>query len=431
MGFLLTMAVIGAIVRFFSRSDEGASGQPMTPPPPSGPRRGSHSDPGEALDTTRPVGPRPQRGSGAPERRDAHHGTLMVKRVPAKFESEDGSSLPITNVLISGSVFVPHDRFPVSLTVRLHDVTESAGVMDFENFLGVHCGIHDLQDEMGGFFHEEHFEVPYESTSLSDAHVVAIPDFALTLARKGRRRLAAFVFISPGNQPDLTFTDGSVEFDFDNPNVGYLEWEDHLLEQEEHLVAIAVAASAVDGRLENAEIDSIKQFFGSRYDGRDDAAKWKKRASASLKANVSDLQANRTSPGTLLTAATTALREAAEPDAMRTAFEVAVRAVASDGVVNEKEESLLIMLAKALDLSTSAVKEIRDRNLRASMFGELEDEVVLGMPPGLDDDAKRKWLATEYSKWRGRVSHANAEIAAEANIRLERITKLRTKLGTA
>jgi len=431
MEALVWIAIVVLIFWLGNRQSDGPGIQPSAPPPPSTPRREPSSRPGDGFDTTGGTKPRGRGGSGGPGRSDSFDGMLKVEREPSTHEGEGGASLPITNVRVSGSLFVPHNNFPALIAVRLFDITESAGLMDGENFLGVHCGIPDLQDEHGGFFHQVAFDVLYEATSLSDAPITVIPDFALTLARKGRRRLAIIVSVSPQYDPDDWFTHGSVQYDFENPKVGYLEWEDHFLEQEEHLVAIAVAASAVDGRLESSEIDGIKNFFGSRYDGRDDADKLKKRASSALKANVSDLQANRKTPGVLLTAATTALREAAEPDAMRTAFEVAVRAVASDGVVNEKEESLLSMLARALQLDASAVKEIRDRNLRASMFGELEDEVMLGMPPGLDDAAKRKWLATEYSKWRGRVTHATPEVAAEASIRLERITKLRTKLGVA
>lgn len=419
---------IGFIVWLGNRPSNQRPNQSISPPP-STPRREPASKPPGGASTPSGAKPRQQGGTGVRARPDAHDGMLVVERESSSFESDDGGSFPITNVRVSGPVFVPHNDFPVRIEVRLLDITESADALDSANFLGVHCGINDLQDAHGGFFHEEDFDMPYAATTLSDAQVVAIPDFALTLARKGRRRLLVVVSLAPQYDPEAWITHGTVEFDFVNPDIGYLEWEDHLLEQEEHLIAIAVAASAVDGRLESAEIDSIKQFFASRYDGRDDADKWKKLASKALKTNVSDLQGNRTTPGTLLTAATTALREAAEPDAMRTAFEVAVRAVASDGVVNEKEESLLSMLATALQLDASAVKEIRDRNLRASMFGELEDEVMLGMPPGLDDAAKRKWLATEYAKWRGRVTHSTPEVAAEANIRLERITKLRTKLG--
>ena len=354
---------------------------------------------------------------------------LFVERTPDTWapEGEPGSKgLPITAITMSGDIFVPWDGFPVTITMRMFDITESA---DPEKRYGIGCSIEGLHDEHGSFEFSQDIDIPYQATTLSDLAVGAIPDFALMLPRKGRRRVIVYVLIAPAHDPEEVFSYGSVEYDHVFDRVGYLEWEDHALEQEEHLVRIFVAASAVDEAIGREEIDTIKEFFSTRYEGREDAKKWKSRASAALRSTVEDLAEKRTTPGRLLNAAAKAIRDADEPEVSRSAYEVAVRAVAADGVVNQKEERLLEKLASALDLDNDVVRELRDRNLRASMFEHAEDESILGMPSGLSDEEKRAWLSAEYGKWRGRVAHANPDVAAEATIRLERIAKLRTTLG--
>lgn len=362
-------------------------------------------------------------------RPDDHDGLLFVERTPDLWIPEgdpDAKGLPITAITMSGDVFVDWDGFPVTITMRMFDVSESS---DPERRYGIACSLDDLHDENGWFEFSQDLEIPYQATTLSDLAVGAIPDFALMLPKKGRRRVIVYVLIAPAHDPEEPFSFGSVEYDVDFDRVGYLEWEDHALEQEEHLVRVFVAASAVDEAIGRLEIDAVKEFFATRYEGREDAKKWKSRASATLRSTVTELAEKRTTPGRLLTDAAKAIRDSGEPEVSRTAYEVAVRAVAADGVVNEKEERLLEKLASALSLDDTVVRELRDRNLRASMFEHAEDENILGMPSGLSDEEKRAWLSTEYGKWRGRVSHSNPDVAAEATIRLERIAKLRTTLG--
>lgn len=416
-GIIGVLFLLGIIAALFD--DQPASpAQPHAETP-----RGAA--PGAPQPQRAPAGPR--RGGGA--RPDEHDGLLFVTRMPDVWVSDDdpgAAGLPITSISVSGGLYVDWDGFPVTITVRMFDITESA---DPDQRYGIACTLDGLHDGNGWFEFSQDIEIPYRATTLSDLAIGAIPDFALMLPKKGRRRVIVYVLFAPASDPDNVFSFGSVEYDLQFDRVGYLEWEDHALEQEEHLVRVFVAASAVDEAIGRTEIDAIKEFFSTRYEGREDAKKWKSRASAALRSTVQDLAEGRTTPGRILTVAAKAIRDADEPEVSRAAYEVAVRAVAADGVVNEKEERLLEKLASALTLDADVVREVRDRNLRASMFEHAEDEQILGMPSGLSDQEKRAWLSSEYGKWRGRVSHANPDVAAEATIRLERIAKLRTTLG--
>lgn len=374
--------------------------------------------------------PRSTNGDRAPRaRRDETDGVLLVARESDVWHPDDdpsGEGLPITQLSMSGNIAVIHDDYPVNLLVRMFDITEGE---DTELRYPILCSIPELHDENGCFEFVTQIHIPYSMSTMDDYAVCAIPDFDLTLARRGRRRIIAYVIISEAYDLESAITYGSLEFDMVFDRVGFLEWEQHALEQEQHLVQVFVAASAIDGSIEKVEIDAIKEFFSGRYEGRDDASKWKSKATQALKSAVGDLKEGRILPGALMTSATKAIVASDEPEVVRTAFEVALRAVAADGVVNTKEEKLLTKLAASLALEESVVQGLRDRILRTSMFHGAEEDVVLGMPSGLDSKGKRKWLSAEYGKWRGRVSSSDPEIAAEAAMRLERIARLRATLS--
>jgi len=420
--FLIVVGVLLLLMLWAGMADDG--GQP----------KGDGVDPADdppkpERGTKVPSTPKPRSAPKPRRRPDAHDGLLYVERIPDVWRPDDDPEalgLPVTALQVSGDVYVEYNDFPTTVIVRMFDVTEGS---EIDERYAIGCDVDELHDENGFFEYTQDFHTPFQDTTFTDFAVGAIPDFALTLPKRGRRRVMVYVLFAPTYDLDEVFSYGSVEFDMDFDRVGYLEWEEHALQQEEHLVRIFVAASAIDGTIERSEIDAIKTFFSTRYEGREDAKKWKSSATATLRETVEDLKENRTTPGKLLNAAAKEILEADEPEVSRAAYEVAVRAVAADGAVNAKEEALLSKLALALQIDDDVVRELRDRNLRASMFEHLEDEVILGMPHGLDDDEKRSWLATEYGKWRGRVSHSNPDVASEASIRLERIAKLRTSLG--
>ncbi len=425
MEFFIGLVVI-IIIRALLSSGDSANSAPAPAPAPK-PKPKSAPEPKPKSGNT-PVEPS---GSGQKPRKrsDVQDGILQVSRMADTWVpdgSPDDDGLPITHIRISGDIYVPYEDYPANVFVRLFDITEST---DPAERFPVFCSINDLQDEHGAFEFATTLDIPYQSSSMDNYAICSIPDFDLVPAKRGRRRMIAYVVFSEIDDPDELITFGSLEFDMTFDRVGYLEWEEHALEQETHLVSVFVAASAVDGNIDKVEIDAVKQFFLNRYEGRDDAKKWKSKASEALKAAVGDIQEKRVTPGVMLTKAAKAIVAANEPEIARSAFEVALRAVAADGVVHPKEEKLLTKLATALQLEDKTVRNLRDRILKASMFEGAEDETALGMPAGLDDDGKRAWLSAEYGKWRGRVAHANPEIAAEATTRLERIAKLRTALG--
>ena len=65
------------------------------------------------------------------------------------------------------------------------------------------------------------------------------------------------------------------------------------------------------------------------------------------------------------------------------------------------------------------------------MYNEAGEASLLEMPPGLSHQEKIDFLNREYRKWRLRVTHKDPEVAADASLRLERITKMRRELTDA
>ena len=55
-------------------------------------------------------------------------------------------------------------------------------------------------------------------------------------------------------------------------------------------------------------------------------------------------------------------------------------------------------------------------------------DALLDMPTGLSIEEQISFLNREYQKWRSRVTHKDANIRTEAEIRLKRITERRREL---
>jgi tellurite resistance protein len=359
---------------------------------------------------------------------DEHGGSLIVHRRRETWTHGEGDARatePITALEISGDVEVPFSNCPVILTVRVVDVTDGDKPGEWHP---VFCRIDPLSDENGHLLLTEELTIPYTSTTLKDYPGPPIPDFALVLPRRGRRRLMALVMVARRDEPDADLAAGLVRYDMDFGEVGYLEWEAHTVAQEENLLRIFVAASTIDGTVGQAEFDEIKRFLADRYARHDDATSWKSRATATLKRTAAEIDSGSTTPERLLNSTARAIVEAGDAESARAAYEIAVRAVAADGVIGPKEEKLLTRLALALALDDGAVRELRERFIRSDMYADASDKSLLGMPAGMTLEAKRAWLSAEYAKWRGRVSHADPLIAAEATTRLERIARLRSSL---
>jgi len=327
-------------------------------------------------------------------------------------------------VSISGAIIVPRPKEPVRFRVRISDVNDSS-----DDPYPVFCMIPDIADEDGVYAFNEPTEIPYQFSQVDDMPITAIPLFALAGPKKGLRRIRVTVAITPDYGMEPVFATGSTTFTFTQEAIGYIEIKERTKARERQIATLALGVSAADGRIDKRETAVIRRFFAERFTGRHDAEHGREKITQTLQETLNRLRSGQEKPSKLVTRLCNELREDGDPAVTQAAYELCVQIVAADEAVNKREQRTLAFIAQRLGLPEKFVREVQDRNVRLTMYEEVGDEQLVGMPVGLSDSEKREFLSQEYRKWRARVTHSDPKIAAEASLRLRRIAKLRGQLS--
>lgn len=352
---------------------------------------------------------------------------LTVRCVDDTFTPADGSApLPIKEVRASGSIIVPHDRYPATMRVRLSDVTQSESE-PYPFF----CLIDELSDEDGAYTFDQHFEVPYQFSEIDNMPLTGIPLFALVGPHKGKRKVRVAVGVTDRENVDQVWTIGETTFTFRQQEEGYVERGERTKRREHQIAMLALAISASDGHIDKRETTVIRRFFAEHYTGRDDAGERSASITRTLQQTLSEVKNGSEEPSQMIRRLCDEIREDDDPAISQTAYELCVQVVAADEGVDAREEQALTLIADRLALPEDFQREVREQNLRMSMYDEPEDEHLVGMPAGLSEQEKIDFLNKEYKKWRSRSTHQNPEVASEATLRMERIAKLRRQLSDA
>jgi len=358
---------------------------------------------------------------------DARRKGVTIRCTDDKFTPESGGPpLPFKRVAISGSIVVPQPNQHVRIVIGLADVTASE-----DNAYPVFCMIPDLCDEDGLFHLEQPTTIPYQFSEVSDMALGAIPLFALVCPVKGTRCLKLSVALVDAATGDRVYTHGSSTFSFVQETLGYLEIQERTRARERQIASLALAISASDGHIDKRESTVIRRFFAERYSQVDDTGERRAMITEALQDTLARLKEKKENPSEVISHLCAELADDGDETIAQTAYELCVQVVAADEAVDRREQRALSFVAERLNLPDRYVQEVHDRNLRMSMYDEAEEEQLIGIPADLSHEEKLEYLNSEYRRWRARVTHKDPEVAAEATLRLERITKLRRQLTDA
>ena len=352
---------------------------------------------------------------------------LTVHCSNGSFEpSVGGPSLAVARVSISGAIVVPHDNQPVQFRVRVADISE-----DSDDPHPIFCTIPELSDEDGIYVSDQVSEIPYQLSEVSEMPIAGIPLFALVGPRGGKRKIRISVAVTPNDEWEPVFSIGSTEFTYTAEGVGYLELKERTEALEQQIAALALAMAAADGHIDKRELNVIRRYFSERFAGMETADNRRQKVTSTLQATLRQIRSDNEKPGRIIARLCNELHTDGDPSVAQSAYELCVEIAGADQTVGRREQKALDYIAERLELPDEFVREAHDRRLRLTMYGETREQDLIDMPQGLSDDEKRAFLNSEYRKWRARATHKDKQIAAEASLRLERITKLRAQLSEA
>jgi hypothetical protein len=296
----------------------------------------------------------------------------------------------------------------------------------------VFCMIPAMSDANGGFLFEQEFDLPYESCGLNDLDLVRIPLFALVGARSGQRQLRVVLLVVSQRNEKTRYGGGTNATSVNLVLPGYEELAERTAHRDKQIAQLALSLAAADGRIDKRETAHVRRFFAERNASLDNDDERSQKIDQLMNEAMQPFRDGgqgghklKELMGTLCSQ----LVEDGDDSVKQTAYELAVKVVAADEVVDEREQQALRFVAERLDLPAGFVKEVHDRNLRANMYSSNDTEMLLGIPPGMSAGEKKEFLSSEYRKWRSRVTHSDAQVAAEASVRLQQIAKARAALG--
>lgn len=344
---------------------------------------------------------------------------------PDSIRFSDGTPMDVMRLYIKGAITVPSDQHPCTIQISLWDVTDP-----MQRF-PVLTPLQDQQDPKGRFLVEHDLTIPYQHSTISGMLVCTIPFGFLHAPHKGRRILEATVVIGPQGYPSNFYRRATSRFIYQEHKIGYAEIRDHVKNSESAIAGLAVAFAAADGDVADVEVNVVKHFFSDRYADTSDAQHIAQGVNDEIDAVLQRMKNNTSDAAAEIARHVAFLREHADESALQVAYELCLTVITADGILAAAELERLNELSQELRLSSQFVKETNDRYIRVSMYQSSADADAVGMPAGLDREQQKTYLAEEYRKWRGRATHADPTIAAEASMRLERIAHLRAQLDDA
>ncbi len=211
---------------------------------------------------------------------------------------------------------------------------------------------------------------------------------------------------------------------------GYLAIEQERKKSILASMRLAVVAAMMDGSVEQAELDIIRDVAKRRVELVEDSVAFK----ADLQNAIRDALGKAKSDESLDELRSSALRDLQvidnEPLSIE-AVELCVEVLAADGVADKSELDFVYDLCDHLSVDKGLVRELLGKKMALEDLA-LEKGVcdfgVLGVDGSMESSEIRRHLNQAFRKWNSLVHHDNAQTAARAKEMLDMIGRARKEL---
>lgn len=194
-------------------------------------------------------------------------------------------------------------------------------------------------------------------------------------------------------------------FSSDISEVGYKEEKENKQEAQSLTIQVAMGLAYSDGSFDSTESKVIKEWAKRNLDSypESDAAK--------LKASFNDAFTESYKKGKNglidLSAVTARLSKIGDKKSKYDALELCHAVMGADGEIAENEMQFINKIAKELNISSEALKNVKD-SMIVDMGGSINNnaslEAMLGIDPSWDEDKIKNHLRKEFQKWNNRLN---------------------------
>jgi len=328
------------------------------------------------------------------------------------------------SVAIRGRIRVPAPMYETQVQILLADITDGPEAAE-----PVLCVAREWQLEGSPAFcyKAPNGRIPAAEYVLSDwLQVASIPLQVLRFPRRGSRKLQCITSLLSLDTAD-EIACASVEFEFQNRDLGYVDARENAEQSEILTLQLAVAVGSAAAPPRDAAIAAIEQWIDSRLAHDEDQRDSQRHVR--LAAVLRDARDACASGGRLdIEKICSLLRSVATIVDVYDAMRLCLRTISAAGAAERAQTALISRIAQALCIDESRFRAMSQKILPVALQKERDLEFILGITPGMDPALGRRRLRDEYQKWNARVTHPDPKIQAQADEMLALIAEARNRL---
>ncbi len=357
-------------------------------------------------------------------------------RVQLTTQKEGDGVFDTFTVQIAGSIHAPSDppETDTALRISIIDVTDG---IDKAKPVQAKVKRWSAPGNPVFCYNADLGRLPNQVATLSDWTTVAQLNIdELEFARRGNRNLLFSTSIL-SRQSGQELACAICNFNYDNPEFGYIDSQENIQRRKTLTVALAFAVSAADQELYDCEIELIKNWARDNFDA-DGASDSTLRSSASLR-RTSKARRNlekaldktvdffRDGNQLHIYEICKEIVEIAPLADRYDILDLCLHVAQANDRVSAEELAILKNLASWLEADANRFRDMMERTLPVHMHQVKDAEVILGVTSDMSKEKTRRQLNQQYSKWNSRVISSNPEIRAQADQMLKLIAEARSQ----
>lgn len=277
---------------------------------------------------------------------------------------------------------------------------------------------------------------------IKDSRIFTVPVNVLAFPYKGKRKIEAKVLYGTrdlqvemcgvaGENQHAYINGATAEFEYNVTSIGYKEFEKNALDFEESAIKLAMFTAAVDGSLDQVELDVIKNWCQKRsffIENEQDADDKKKNLSRLIQRTYKLAKDRKLN----MTQINSKIKNDLSDDQRYKVVELMLDVMAADKVLDVKENELIENTVRSLSLDNEVIKAMRDARLSKLTtinVADGDEEKLFGLNEKMSNQQKCKELRKQYSKWSGLTTSNDKNKRDQATKMVEKIAKLRQNLN--
>jgi len=218
------------------------------------------------------------------------------------------------------------------------------------------------------------------------------------------------------------------DYHYEFTEIGYFENLINRDRVEELSIDLGMCIAAADGRLQQKELDVIKDWanLGTVHLEEDRAEEKKEEYSKYIKSSYNKAKAKKLSLSDIIEE----INEKAGREQKYETLDLLLKIAGADDKLSKDEDIMLNKIVKKLELEEQVFNEMKNKTL--ATVGKIETskdsvEGLLGIKKDMSDKEKCKELRKQYSKWNSQTNSSNDKIKERAKEMVKIIADLRTK----